>query len=206
MKKINEILIYIFVFGIILIFHYCLVSWSWGTLSKKTYSNFIKGIVVESSSINIVQWDNKEKFKKYLSDSEYVFVHGHFIENQIELYLQYAEFRKIHHNLESQMADGDTWKIDDKPIKIWEIDCVSVGEMIQQKTRNEGERLMGSYKVCINGLEASIVKVPYSNELLIKKPLDRIIKINSSCFHLGCKKPFISEHQLRIIVDGLKLM
>jgi len=191
-------------------------------LTMPLKSDFIQGIVVKSSEIKIVQWDNprwifrimdkditenikkitswidvinKEKIKKYLSDSEYVFVHGHFIENQIELYFQYAEFRKLHHNLESHRTDPDNMKNTNKPRKIYRIDCVSVGEI--QSIVKGGS----SHNICINGLETSILKVDYSEDLLLKKPLNKVIKIKSPCLHLG---PFISKHQLRIIVDGLR--
>jgi len=168
-------------------------------------SDFIQGIVVESSSIKIAQWwDSKEKIKKYLDDSQYVFVHGHFIENQIELYFWYAQFRKLHHNLESHNTDPDNMKNTNKPRKTWRINCVSVGEIQSKVMAVDGSYDISSHNICINGLETLVLKVDYSDDLLFKKPLDKFIKIKAPRFHLGCKKPFISKHQLRIIVDGLR--
>jgi len=168
-------------------------------LTMPLKSDFIQGIVVESSSINIAQWwDSKEKIKKYLDGNKYVFVHGHFIENQIELYFRYAQFRKLHHNLESHNTDPDNMEYTDKPRKTYRIDCVSVGEI--QPIVKSGS----SHNICINGLETSILKVDYSEDLLLKKSLNKVIKIKSPCLHLGCKEPFISKYQLRIIADGLR--
>jgi len=188
----KKILVYILVFGTGLVYHYCLVSYSW---SAKSDDTSIQGIVVEAKEIIILEWwDSKDTIINYLKGSQYIFVHGHFKENQvkqIELYFQYVEFRKIHHTLESFRRDPDMDSKDtiinylkvDKYGKIWDIDCVHIG-------------VIGSYNICINWLETPIIKVA----LLQPKPLNKVITIKA-CRHPG---RLISKNQIRGIVDGLQ--
>ena len=178
----KKVLIYIFVFGTILVVHYC-YSWS-------TKSDLMQGIVVESKEINILEWwDSKETITNYLKGSQYVFVHGHLTENRIFLYFQYAEFRSGHYSLENRHLDPDTWKVD-KPGYTLDIDCVHIG-------------VVGPLnKVCINGLEILIIKVEYMDALLQPKPLNKVITIKAPCLHKG---RLISKNQIRSIVDGLTL-